>query len=391
VPRWLIFFALVLVLVESSDVGAAKPQASAGAPAPASASPRAAEVALPADGDYSIDLSVDRRSMLLVSGRRLTILGADGRTRSRSADLAKPYRRLLDRETYFVALTPTTLELVDKSTLVPTRTIKLNCKDAFDVAVHPTRRVAFVTLSDDEPGGLPRLGAAKIALVDLATFIVTRPPGLYGRWLAIDSDGRRLFAGANGFSDLITAEELSLGDAAKSDTPLDVLLAYTLDETGATVQSSRVNPRAGASGRAVRIAPGGDVVTYVSAGGTPPLSYTLPAFDAEDVGRVVAEYALKDAAPCADLAYHPVLPIVAACGEKGVMLFDAPSGKRIEGRLVVKAANVPMDPKRVFWSPDGQSLLIDVASAGGSRVLRAYELKLTPAEINALRRPPPAR
>ena len=365
----------------SSLVRAAKVQAAGGGGAEA-------EIALPANGDYSIEYAADGKSILVVSGRRLFILSGDGRTRVRSAELAKPYRRLHERKDHYVAITSTTYEVIDKATLVPARSINLRCIEAYDLAIHPARLVSFVSLTEEPPTPLPRMGDQRIVLIDENTLATKRPAQLYGRWLAMDPEGRRLFAGVSGFVSAPLTLDLELPrDLAEADFPLDLLMALNLDDAGGAVQSVSVNPRAGATGRAVRIAPDGKLISYVSRSGTPPLSHEIPAFDSQAIDRVVATYAMNEMGDITDVAFHPTLPLVAASAQKGVLLFHRETGQRLEARLAFGDAP-PTDPRRLFWSPDGRTLLIDV-SEGDSRVLRAHPLTLTPADQQSLRPPPP--
>ena len=380
---WL-FCVMGLLLSVGSRCGyAAKPQATGGAVANA-------DIKVPPTGGYSIEYAADERSILLVIAKRLTILGQDGRTPLRAADLAKPYRKLFERPKHYAALTPTTFDLIDKTTLVPIGSLKLNCVEAFDLAVHPTRLVSFISLTEEPPARLPRLADQRIVVVDENILSIKRPAQLYGRWLAMDPQGRRLFAGASGFVSAPLALDLNLpNDLANADFPLDVLMALDIEEAGGGVQSLSVNPRAGANGRGVRIAPDGAMVSYVSHSGPSPLSAQVPAFDTQDINKAIATYAMDDVGAIADVAYHPSLLLVAACAEKGVVLFRRDTGEPLKDRLAFGAAS-PTNPRRLFWSPDGRTLLVDIA-AGDSRVLRAYELKLSPTDIEALRppRPPP--
>ncbi|MEO6435377.1 MAG: hypothetical protein ABIP55_06400, partial [Tepidisphaeraceae bacterium] len=176
--------------------------------------------------------------------------------------------------------------------------------------------------------------------------------------------------------------------------PFDLLVAFALNESTGAPESVQINPRAGATGRAVRVLPGGGGVTYVSAGGTPAMSGALPVFDVADIDKIALSYPMKDPVKdmgsCSDIAFHPVLPIAAACAEKGVLLFDLTTAQPLRDRIDF-VPNPPTDPKRLIWSPDGRTLLVDVALPSGSRALRAYDLKITQQELTTLRRPRPNR
>ena len=381
-PRQIIWLCVMaLMLPGGSRFGhAAKPQASGGALA-------SVDIEVPPTGQYSIEYAAGGRSILLVIAKRLTILGEDGITPLRAADLARPYRRFFERPKHYAALTETTFDLVDKATLVPINSLKLNCVEAFDLAIHPTRLVSFISLTEEPPARLPRLADQRIVIVDENTLSIRRPAQLYGRWLAMDPQGRRLFAGVSGFVSAPLALDLNLPhDLANADFPLDVLMALDIEEAGG-VQSLNVNPRAGANGRGVRIARDGVMVSYVSRAGPSPLSAQVPAFDTQDINKTMLTYTMDGLGAIADVAYHPSLLLVAACAERGVVLFRRDTGEPLKERFAFAAAP-PTDPRRLFWSPDGRRLLIDIA-AGDSRVLRTYELKLSPTDREALRPPRP--
>ena len=88
-----------------------------------------------------------------------------------------------------------------------------------------------------------------------------------------------------------------------------------------------------------------------------------------------------------DLAFHPVLPLVACLGPSGPILFDRETGKpRPDGVKYPTADLEDATFRRLWFSADGKGLLLDMKDASGKPYLYRAELNLSPAEIDAVGR-----
>jgi hypothetical protein len=137
---------------------------------------------------------VDDASMLLLEGQQLRRLGADGLTVRETIKLPKAYEHIRERPDYFVALAggdEKCLDLIDKKTLKVRRSIQMEYRARFDLALNPVRRECYVTVEKAAGDGL----RSDILVVNEATGDVREPEDFIGRWVRVSNNGNVLFAG----------------------------------------------------------------------------------------------------------------------------------------------------------------------------------------------------
>jgi hypothetical protein len=82
-----------------------------------------------------------------------------------------------------------------------------------------------------------------------------------------------------------------------------------------------------------------------------------------------------------DIAFHPLLPLVAVATEHKIMLFDRATGDPLKGRLAEQHLK---DRRRCIFSADGRSIVVDCETKNARRLI-CVPLKLTPAEEATLK------
>ena len=144
------------------------------------------------------------QSMLFLQGNHLAVLGADGITISKIRELATTYKRIAERADYYVAIVenPPAIDLLNKNTLATIRRINCTRGRPFDLAIHPTQPISYVSVV---PAGLQANGA--FVIVDEKSGEIRDSQNYLGQWLAVDAAGQRLLA-AGTFSRIVGQELL---------------------------------------------------------------------------------------------------------------------------------------------------------------------------------------
>jgi serine protease Do len=341
-----------------------------------------------ADG-YDLRTSLDGQSMLLLTGKKMDLLDADGLTVRRSLEFKSSYLRIGERADSYLALAGDSLDVLDKNTLAVRRHIALPGSNATDLAVNPARRETYVAVFDKEGGTVGKLEAKRVAMVNEDAGTARLLPRVYGQWLAVHPSGKFLYTSLKDMYQAGYRIDWYIGEVMPNYGNIDIMVSY--DISGDGVQHRQTNLEPGANGRAMRISPDGAHVSYVSGGGYRAgpdklNGYTIPAFTAEDIR--VAKVAYKTDAYPVDVSYHPVLGLVAACNGKEVRIFERQSGDILAGKLDLKDAKLSKI-QRVYFTPGGNHLLVDCNDGSGKQALRAFALRLSEAEKRELaaRRP----
>jgi S1-C subfamily serine protease len=115
-------------------------------------------------------------------------------------------------------------------------------------------------------------------------------------------------------------------------------------------------------------------------------SYRNYALNLDALDEKAPQYFLGEGA--IDLAYHPVLPLVACIRRSvGPELFDRETAKPQPGVLKCPAEDLRRAACRRLWfAADGKGLLLDVRAASGKCYLHRVELELSPADKDRLAR-----
>ena len=335
-------------------------------------------------GHCEVAPSASRGHIVVRMGRKLMVLDAAGLTVTRTGELDDLYGRLAERPDAYVAARNGALRLLDKRTLKPKREIELPGSHVTDLALHPRQRACYVAVQDNEGGRLNPILARKVAWVDETRGTVKVLDRILGQWLAVHPSGKYLFTAIHETYRAGYRFDPIVRDFLRNYEDIDILLSYDLQ--GDRARHRHTNTRAGDNGRALRMAPDGALVAYVSGGGYPDhKGYTIPAFTAEDIRNLHVAYRLGPY-PC-DVAFHPTLDLVAATGGGTPAIYSRKTGETLANKLDLgdrKLGGVA----RIVFTPDGKHLLIDSSDQSKRRALRSFALRLTDEERQRLDKGP---
>jgi hypothetical protein len=172
---------------------------------------------------------------------------------------------------------------------------------------------------------------------------------------------------------------------------VEALVSYEIRDDGLHLRHA--NPSAGYFGSALRIAPDGGNLSYVSfrlrefslPGSKPSTKKNdVGAFSAEDVRVVNTSYEQRGRAT--DLAYHPFLDLVAVYNRdtSEISFFGRKTGDEVGDRIDSRDPDKPW-PHRIYFTPGGRHLLVEGEQQGAKKwVVRALPLYLTDAEMKVV-------
>jgi hypothetical protein len=316
-------------------------------------------------------------------------VAADGFTIQKQLVLPKAYTGLAERKDYYVRLcqSPRSIDVIDKTTLKVSRSRPIAFNQLIDVALNPTLPVSYVSYT--QQGDLP---VHHFLMFDEATAEAHTDDNWIGQWLAAGPDGKFLMSGFQetyrSGSDIIQNPDRDW--IVPTFGSIDSMQRYDLDEaTGIPVRVIHTE-KVGGNGTGIRLSADGKRATFLSVTGFPEGSKDLAGWDVGDLRKLPVTYATKDAASTNDLAFHPVLPLVACYGKGTVVFFDRETGERQTGRINdAELADQNIDA--VWFSPDGKSIILGT-TVKSVRYLYHLPLKLSAAEqeqVDRLPLPPP--
>ncbi|MFO0816531.1 MAG: hypothetical protein U1A77_01240 [Pirellulales bacterium] len=323
------------------------------------------------DSLYSIPLlteksqvvpGLDGQSLLLLDGKRLLRLVGDGVTVADRYELPVECERIGERADYFVALSDArkALLLVDKKTMQVKRTIAMDYFRRHDLALHPKKPWTYVSVSASKGENLVDV----FMIVDEQTGEVQEPEGLAGTWLLANREGTMLFVGEKQFL---------------FNSSFDSLVTYDLRQVMRPYLRN-IKQEPGGNGRGIVASTDGKRLTYLSFTGYPMHSKNIAAWDTSDLEKRPVIYPCKEnGASCFWIAFHPTKLIAATPLEQGgAMCFDRETGVPL--RDMVDWSYPPLvdvTTDRLFFSPDGQHLLLECQGEQG-RFLRRVALRKSP-------------
>lgn len=339
---------------------------------------------------YELVTGHDGASMLLLDGEQLRRLAADGITVQDTLKLPKVYDRIRERPDYFVALAggnDKCLDILDKKTLNVRRSVPMDYRHRFDLALSPLRRECYVSVEKPTKDGL----RSDILIVEEDSGDVREPPDFFGRWIRVSADGKALFAGyrevfEKGSRLLINPDRIHVIPEFGN---IDLLIVYDL--TRPEPRIVRVKDEVGSNGYGIELSPDERRIAYLSGAGYPLYSYNVSAWDPRDFTKRAVTYPTKEnGAGPGKIAFHPMLPIAAAPSASGAVAFDRETGKLQPDRLNLRAASLPSSakPDAVHFSADGRNLIVHcVDEAAKERFLLKVKLKLSQKEEAQLSKP----
>ncbi len=329
----------------------------------------------------SITPGLDGR-MLLLAGDQLAILGADGWTVESSVTLDKPYKKIHERESYYVAIAdePNEVFVLDKTNLKVIRSMQLGFSRLTDLVPHPTLPVSYI--AGDKYREVPKFC---FIVFDETKGEGTEERDWVGNWLAVDPRGGSLIAS---YADsYVSGSELMMNPTRWHVVPthgyLHWLIRYKLDRKGIPLVEE-VKEEACGGGRGIRMSPDGKRVCYVGHSGYPSGSQNQAGWNSKDLSKSPVIYKMKDRCSTQEVAFHPSLPIVASPGSGSAVFFNSETGEIEADRLAGDTdilTGVKVD--RIHFSPDGKNLILDT-DVNGVHYLHKLALKLKPGELKAV-------
>lgn len=332
---------------------------------------------------YKLLPGAGHRSLLLLQGDQLRILGPDGFTVAREHKLPRRYQSIAERGDGIIALSrePLQLDLLDGRTLrvqksIPVRPGAVRVLDVTDFAVHPTAPTSYIAIKHDID--LPRY---RILVIDELTGQTDAPDDLIGTWIAVDPAGDALYAGYRDIYERGARFHVN-PDWRIIVSPdygsVDWLLSYSLD--GGQPTFRQLVREAGGNGNGIRMSADGSRISYLSHVGTPLHSKKLAAWNTADFVAEPVSYA-ADGASTKLLAFHPSLNIAAVPAGNSAVLFDRETGRVLKGKLQLTGTGLgDAALEDLIFSPDGRSLIFLCSDPEVGRYLRKVGLNLTPAE-----------
>ena len=146
---------------------------------------------------YDLCFSYDQKAVLVLSGNTLRVLDAQGIEVIRTSTFKTPYLKFRDRPEYYVGLASNSLDIVDKSTSKFRKHIEIPGSGATDLALHPNKPLAFVTVYDDKGGKRNGLEAKCVVLVDEKLGAATILPRVHAQWVTFHPSGEFLYTALN--------------------------------------------------------------------------------------------------------------------------------------------------------------------------------------------------
>lgn len=328
--------------------------------------------------DGRLIVSDDGKSTHLLDGKTLYTLGADGKVVGSKRTFGEDYSIVCERDAYWVAALGKELHLLDKKTLKLQKKHDLwKYKQIHDVALHPKRRVAVVSVEQvlDVTRKNPEENQ-RIVLVDEATGKVHETDEAFGSWLRLDPSGEFLLAGFHVAFKNGPDQEF---DATGRLVPrlnyehIDILNRFRID--GFKLKLDQQHENAGTNGQGVVLSPDGERVCYLSFTGYPTFSYNVVALRAKDFDEKPVTFAMKEKADCKCLVFSPDSKLAASKTTGGGVLFDASTGDDVSERLATDADLEDAVIHDLAFSTDGKHLIYIASRGGSERFLKVVAIQ----------------
>lgn len=240
---------------------------------------------------YAVAHGLDNKSLLLLQGRTLRIVGGDGISIEQSVELPQRYHDIEERRDAYVAVSskPPFLDVIDKKTLKIRKHIDLvfpefKVLDVTDFSVHPESGISYVCVKNAIE--LPRY----TVLIVNEESGTARAPGIIGTWAEVSSDGQLLYTGYRDIYQKGMNFHMNPGWRL-IEIPeygnVDMLLVWTADEQN-PVLSSIIET--GGNGSGIRLSPNEREkkhLIYLSHVGTPMHSDNLVGFQTSDLDKTL--------------------------------------------------------------------------------------------------------
>jgi len=304
-------------------------------------------------GDFVVGPGRRGQSMLLLQGNRVVRLAPDGITPQKQVKLETPYVRIAERADYFVALAaqPAVVDLIDKKTLTVKRHVAIGKGKAIDMAVHPAKPLCYVSFSHSFD-----IPSCAFVVVDEQTGKIRESEEYVGAWLQVDPSGRCL---VTGYHDIYRSGSRLLVNPGRVHVlpeygDLNWMIYYSLSRDG-TPSFKALNRKPGSGAGGLRMSSDGRRVNYLSGG-------NMTAWNPAKLDEAPVTYTIEGPRQASDLAFHPVLPLVACIGPSLPLLFDRETGEPASGCLDLAADDLGGSKiHRLWFSADGKNLILDTS------------------------------
>lgn len=327
--------------------------------------------------DAEFVLSADGKPLYLRDGRKLVPLDNQGQPKGKTITLADDFRLIRQQGDHWLAATEKDVHVLDRQTFRSKKKFELwKYRRINDLAPHPTR--ALCVISVEHVGDQVRKNPAenqRIVLIDQATGKVHEPAEAFGAWLRMHPSGKFLLAGFHAAFKSGPSEEIDITGRLVprlNVEHIDVLNRLRID--GFELPLDQQFENAGANGQGVVLSPEGGRVAYLSFTGYPTYSYQVTALDAADFDQKPVTFAMKDLCDCKRMVYSPKGDRAASPTTGGAVIFDATTGKQIEGALAADEDLLDAAIHDLAFSADGKSLIFIASRAGSKRYVKTVPL-----------------
>lgn len=327
--------------------------------------------------------SQNGRSLLLIDGQTVHVLSADGNKKTASHELSGPVAAVAERDEYYVFAIGKELHLVDKKTFKTKKTHELwKCKRIRDVALHPTRRVAYVSVEGaiDDIRNNPD-EAQRVLLVDEKSGDASEPGDVFASWVVVDRSGKHLFAGYRDVYQSGSDVRIN-GDGRLLETPnwenVDHLTRYSIE--GDHLELDEVFKNSGANGQGLVLSPDGKRIVYLSFTGYPTFSGNVAALDATNFKKKSISFPMKERSDCKRLVFHPTLDLAASPSKDGAVIYSSTTGQPLEEALPESEALQDCAVHALSFAPDGKRLALVISKGGGAKYLQTAAIKVSTDE-----------
>jgi len=319
--------------------------------------------------------SRDGKSILWLDFGVLRVLNAAGTAEARSVPLPRCYKQLFERERYYVAVSTSSVDFLDKQTGRPYRQVPLGEREGTSLALHPGRPVAFIAATKFPQQGI--CGSKVVLQMDELKGTFEELPRVFGNWIAADPAGRYLVTAIHDrLHPLGPPRDWEHLERYSNGQSVDVLA--TFDVTGPKPQPLQMSTHLRAAGEQLAIAHDGDAVAYVGREHHGSSGTTVgDLFSFREIEKPVRTIRVEKACPC--VSFHPVLDLLVFAGSP--LQFFSRTGEPQEVSIEGELPEAYYLIKHVFFTPDGRHLLVGYQDPARGLRLKSFPLRLTPQQI----------
>lgn len=325
----------------------------------------------------SLKPSLDRRKMILLDGKNLSLLSADGKKKLGTKELPGEPKQVLERPEYYIAAIGNKLMLLDRATLKPKSEYELwKYRQIRHVSLHPKQRISFLVVeSGIDEVRANELERQRLLAINEQTGDMIDLGKHYATWSAVDPTGKFLLTGFKSVKEEFGGFRVNPGGQIIEQPKwenTDVLRRFKI--AGDEIELDEVFENAGANGQSLVISPDGNQVAYLSYTGYPTFSGNVALFEAANFEKKPVTLKMKDLADCKRLAFHPSKPLAASPGEGCMVLYNTQTGDPIDNSFGDLDRWQDIAVHEFSFSADGSGIVMIVSQGGGDRFILTADL-----------------